>query len=315
VNPTNGSCANLHSWNTSPVVEQAHSNGVKVVLTATLFGSSSNQRLLTNATACAALIDDLVSVVSNRGGDGVCIDFEDVGSWSGATKALTSFMSNLTVRFHQDLPGSEVSIALPSVDWYADFDVASYEAFGMDYGLVMGYDYYYSGSSTPGPVAPLYSSAQWFGASSWCSIDYSVSYYSARGWVQKVSWPCLLGRQWRLRFHAGGGQSGSSIHRQKLFAGLCRAISYGRQWDTMVPCRNMCYQHVYLSSVFMTIRKSGLKYVYALGQGLAHRDFELVAGSRAGVVGPIDEGVRGRRNEGAIRAGSLRHRCRGKFLL
>ena len=38
VNSTNGGYDSIGSWNTSPVVEWAHSNGVKVVLTATLFG-------------------------------------------------------------------------------------------------------------------------------------------------------------------------------------------------------------------------------------------------------------------------------------
>jgi GH18 family chitinase len=67
------------------------------------------------------------------------------------------------------------------VDWYANFAVSNYAAFGLDYAIIMGYDYYYSGSSTPGPVAPLFSSAQWIGASSWCSVNYSMNYYLGQG--------------------------------------------------------------------------------------------------------------------------------------
>ena len=40
--------------------------------------------------------------------------------------------------------------ALPAVDWSANFNVAAYNTAGMDYAIIMGYDYYYSGSSTPG---------------------------------------------------------------------------------------------------------------------------------------------------------------------
>jgi spore germination protein YaaH len=235
VDPVDGTCANLYQWNTSPVVEWAHSNGVKVVLTATLFGAANNQQLLENTTACSTLINDLVNVVSNRGGDGICIDFEDVGSWTGATRALTTFMSNLTVRFHRDIPGSEVSIALPSVDWYADFDVAAYDAFGLDYAVLMGYDYYYAGSATPGPVAPLYSSAQWVGAASWCSVDYSVRYYLNKGLQpdKLLLGVPYYGRQWRAAGTAlGAASSGSAYSSAKTYLQAKRdAATHGSQWD------------------------------------------------------------------------------------
>jgi len=55
VNPTNGSYAMLRSWDTTSLIDWAHSNDVKVVLTATLFGSANNETLLTNATSCANL--------------------------------------------------------------------------------------------------------------------------------------------------------------------------------------------------------------------------------------------------------------------
>lgn len=235
VNSTNGGYDSIHSWNTSPVVEWAHSNGVKVVLTATLFGSAANQRLLTNPTACNNLISNLLTVVGNRGGDGVCIDFEGVGSWSGATVALTTFMSNLTTRFHAANPNYEVSIALPSVDWYADFDVASYNAFGLDYAIIMGYDYYYSGSTTPGPNAPLYSSAQWVGASSWCSVNYSMNYYLGKG----ISTNKLMlgvpyyGRRWAAESTSLGAASLGSAYSAALTYGACEsaAATYGKKWD------------------------------------------------------------------------------------
>ena len=236
VNSTNGGYDSIHSWNTDPVVEWAHSNGVKVVLTATLFGDTANQRLLTNAVACSNLISNLLTVVGNRGGDGVCIDFEDVGSWTGATTNLTAFMSNLTTRFHAADPDYEVSIALPSVDWSADFAVSNYDRFGLDYAIIMGYDYYYSGSGTPGPVAPLYSSAQWIGASSWCSVDYSMDYYLGKG----ISPEKLMlgvpyyGRRWAAASTNLGAASLGSAYSAALTYGACKsaAATYGKLWDT-----------------------------------------------------------------------------------
>ena len=236
VNPTNGGYYSIHSWNTTPVVEWAHSSGVKVVLTATLFGSTDNQRLLTNSSACNNLVSNLLTVVSNRGGDGVCIDFESVGSWAGATVALTAFMSNLTTRFHAADPEYEVSIALPSVDWYADFAVSNYDRAGLDYAVIMGYDYYYSGSATPGPNAPLYSSAQWIGASSWCSVNYSMNYYLGKG----ISSNKLMlgvpyyGRRWAAVSTNLGAASLGSAYSAALTYGQCEtaAATYGKKWDS-----------------------------------------------------------------------------------
>jgi spore germination protein YaaH len=239
VNPTNGGCMTSHSWTNSSVVEWAHNNGVKVVLTATLFGSAANQRLLTNAVACSNLVSNLLIAMTNRvgdDGDGVNIDFESVGSWSGATVALTSFMSNLTTRFHAANPNYEVSVALPSVDWYADFAVSNYDRFGLDYAIIMGYDYYYSGSGTPGPVAPLYSSAQWFGASSWCSVNYSMNYYLSKG----ISTNKLMlgvpyyGRRWAAASTALGAASLGSAYSAALTYGACEsaATTYGKLWDS-----------------------------------------------------------------------------------
>ena len=76
-----GTISSIHGWNTDPVVELAHTNGVKVLLTATLFGESGNHALLTNSAACTKLITNLVAKTTARGGDGICIDFESVGSW------------------------------------------------------------------------------------------------------------------------------------------------------------------------------------------------------------------------------------------
>lgn len=267
VNPATGGCANLHAWNTSPVVEWAHSNGVKVVLTATLFDAANNHALLTNSTACNALVANLVSTVTARGGDGVCIDFEGVGSWTGATKALTSFMSNLTVACHAVSPKLEVSIALPSVDWYADFDVGAYEKFGMDYCIIMGYDYYYSGSSTPGPNAPLYSSAQWGGASSWCSVDYSTRYYlnkmtNAANLMLAVPY---YGRKWRAASETlGAANSGASYSTAVVYpTAESQAATYGKKWDANASVPYYTYTDTYAYQCFYDDSDSlGLKYDY-----------------------------------------------------
>jgi spore germination protein YaaH len=240
VNSTNGNYDSIGSWKTSPVVEWAHSNNVKVVLTATLFGDAATHRFLTNSVACSNLITQLLIAMTNRtlpgDGDGVNIDFEGVGSWTGATAAMTSFMSNLTTRFKAANPNYEISIALPSVDWYANFAVSNYAAFGMDYAIIMGYDYYYSGSGTPGPVAPLTSSAQWIGASSWCSVNYSMNYYLGKGIpaTKLMLGVPYYGRRWAAASTNLGAASLGSSYSAALTYGACEseAANYGKKWDS-----------------------------------------------------------------------------------
>ena len=267
-----GSISSLHGWNTDPVVETAHSNGVKVLLTATLFGETANHALLTNSAACTKLITNLVAKTTARGGDGICIDFESVGSWSGATKALTAFMSNLVAKAHA--ANLEVSICLPSVDWYADFAVGDYEKIGVDYSIIMGYDYYYAGSATPGPVAPLYSSAQWQGASSWCSVDYSTRYY-----LNKMTNSANLmlavpyyGRRWKAATtNLGAKSAGSSYSAAVTYPNAAAAAeTYGRKWDSngSVPWYSYKSGTNAYQCFYDDTESLGLKYDYAKSKGL-----------------------------------------------
>jgi spore germination protein YaaH len=274
VNAANGEISNLHNWSTDPVIPTAHSNGVKVILTATLFGESGNHKLLTNNVACTNLAAKLVTTVVNRGGDGICIDFESVGSWSGATKALTSFMSNLVAKAHAVNPPLEVSICLPSVDWYADFAVGEYEKIGVDYSIIMGYDYYYAGSATPGPVAPLRSSAQWQGASSWCSVDYSTRYY-----LNKMTNAAHLmlavpyyGRRWKAATtNLGAKSAGSSYSAAVTYPNAAAAAeTHGRKWDSNGSVPYYTYKsgtNAY-QCFYDDAQSLGLKYDYAKEKGL-----------------------------------------------
>ncbi|OQC59168.1 MAG: putative sporulation-specific glycosylase YdhD [Verrucomicrobia bacterium ADurb.Bin018] len=277
VNPANGNATDMHGWNTTPMVSWAHSNGVKAVLTVTLFGSANNQQFLSNPAATTNLIRNLLVAMTNRAGgagDGVCIDFETIGSWSGSGAAMTSFMTNLIKKFHDANPNYEVSIALPAVDWSANFNVSAYNTAGMDYAIIMGYDYYYSGSSTPGPVAPLFSSAQWVGANSWCSDNYSITNYLGKGFPASklmLGVP-YYGRRWAAASTNLGAASLGSSYSVALTYGAAKseANKYGRRWNdnASVPyyvytSNSTAYQCFYDDTLSL-----GMKYDLANTKGL-----------------------------------------------
>lgn len=156
VEPTTGSYKNIYNWKTTPLVEMAHEAGVKVSLCVTLFENHS--AILTVPERQVTLIDSLISLVKQRNADGVNIDFEMVPG--GLRTQMANFMIQLSNRFHAEIPGSRVSIALPAVDWNNSFDVVAMTPY-VDLFIIMGYEYYWSGSKNAGPVAPRNGGTVW----------------------------------------------------------------------------------------------------------------------------------------------------------
>ena len=172
VDYTDGSAISTHSWATDDAVDSALANGVKVDLCVTLF--SNHATFLGNSTAKQTLITNLINLVQSRGANGVNIDFEGLPSAQSAN--FTSFMIDLCTQMHTAIPGSQVSICLYSVDWSNVFDETSLNPY-VDMFIIMGYDYYYSGSSIAGPTDPLYN----FLTSYNYTLTKSITYYLNQG--------------------------------------------------------------------------------------------------------------------------------------
>lgn len=147
-----GNAKTTNSWSTANVITQALAQGKKVILCVTLF--DDHETFFGNATARQTLITNLIDLVQQRGAHGVNVDFEAMPSSQSAN--LTQFMIDLSTQFHSSIPNSEISIALPAVDWSNTFDVVAMNTGGVDQFFIMGYDYYYGGSSQAGPTDPLY---------------------------------------------------------------------------------------------------------------------------------------------------------------
>ena len=171
LNPSTGNYNSIHSWKTTNSITMAQAAGARVELCVTNFGSSNNNTFLTNMTARQTLIDSLISLLAYRNADGVNIDFEGV---SGSNRNdLTSFMMDLSNQLKAARPGSTVSMATYSVDWNNVFDFVALSNY-VDQFIIMGYGYYYSGSSVAGPTDPLYSGTLWSSYNLVRSIDYHL---------------------------------------------------------------------------------------------------------------------------------------------
>ncbi len=171
VDPNTGYPSTTHNWLGSSAVTAAQNNGVKADLCVTLFNNHST--FFSSSTARQNLIDTLISLVQARNANGVNIDFENVPS--SEASAYNNFLVNLATQMHSQIPGSEVSVALFSVDWNNIFDMSLLDQY-LDHFVIMGYGYHYSGSSVAGPTSPLYN----FGSGT-RNLSRTVNYYLNEG--------------------------------------------------------------------------------------------------------------------------------------
>ncbi len=152
VDTATGGYTTLRGWDTTSVISYAHQRGVKVILTVTNFGSARNTELLTDTVKQWNLIDNLVYQLQARNGDGVNFDFESVPSAQKAN--MVGFCRRAVRGIRGALPSAEISLATPAVNWSDGWDLAALAGI-CDYIIMMGYNYYWSGSTTAGPVAPV----------------------------------------------------------------------------------------------------------------------------------------------------------------
>jgi spore germination protein YaaH len=172
VDANTGNATSTNGWTTAHVVDSAQSHGVRVNLAVCLF--SNHATFLQNPTAVQTLITNLITLVQNRNANGVNIDFEGVPS--GQKTNFTNFMISLCNQFHTQIPGSQISIDLPAVEWSDTYDVVAMSSY-VDLFIIMGYDYYWSGSSQAGPTDPLYNLTTGYNH----CLTKSVNYYLNKG--------------------------------------------------------------------------------------------------------------------------------------
>lgn len=192
VDPNTGNAVSTHGWSTNNAVTTALNNGVKVHLCVTLF--SNHATFFGSTSAQNTLITNLVNAIQSRGAHGINIDFEGVPASQSAN--LTNFMINLSNALHAANPNYQLSMCLYAVDWSNVFDEPVLSQY-VDFFTIMGYDYYWTGSSQAGPNDPLYGFTDSYDR----SLSRTVTYYRNAG-----------------------------IPANKLVLGL---PYYGREWETV----------------------------------------------------------------------------------
>ena len=147
-----GNIINNHNWNNLYLVTYAHDRNVKVKLCATLFGQNELTILLSDSLNRQNAINNLLELVINKNADGIDIDFELLPT--SQRDNLVLFMQDLSTAFHNEMDDPIITMATPAIDWNNAWDYDSLAQI-TDGLFIMGYNYFYSGSSTAGPVSPL----------------------------------------------------------------------------------------------------------------------------------------------------------------
>ena len=156
---------------TSGLISTALSNGVKPILCVGI--PSTNASSITDSILLIypdETIANIVDFMRINGYQGVNIDFENVSQ--GDRGLFLDFMQDLANAVYAVNKNFYVTACGPSVDWNDSYDYADI-ANVTDGWFILGYDYFYKGSTQAGPVAPLNSSSQWGPY----SIDWTVDDY------------------------------------------------------------------------------------------------------------------------------------------
>jgi spore germination protein YaaH/flagellar hook assembly protein FlgD len=139
------------------VIDAAHANGARVVLTVQSFAWTSSQletqkSLLGSPTARDNLAGQIAAAVRDRGADGVNLDFEPIA----ATYAdeFTALVRSIRAQLDAVAPGYQLTF--DTMGWIGSYPIEDATApGGADAVVVMGYDYKTASSGNAGSVSPI----------------------------------------------------------------------------------------------------------------------------------------------------------------
>lgn len=222
-------------WNSNrmtTIIDQAHANGVRVVLTVQRFAWGSGDAaetaaLLSSLSARASLAADIAAAVRDRGADGVNLDFEPIPSGQAAN--FVAFVRE--VRAALDAWSPAYQLTFDATAYLGNYDVPALIAEGAaDAVFVMGYDFLTGSAARTGATAPLTRSGY--------DLEETVDAYLTRTAPDRVilglPW---YGRAWSTTTDGAGsttqpqGAELGSSSSVTYSAAIPRAVTSGRRYE------------------------------------------------------------------------------------
>jgi spore germination protein YaaH len=205
------------------VINRAHAEGVKVVLTVTMmawdYNYTSMSALLNSSTRRTQLAAEIATTIEARNADGVNLDFEPMPN--SLQDAYTTFVRDVRAALE---PGHSLTVATTggAASWDEGYDLPALVAPGAaDALMVMGYDFNWSGSARAGGVAPLDSAYS-------LDIRRAMDAYLAQVPADRLIWGVpYYGRAWTTTTTAQNSRTCAS-------AGGCTAASWAFRYTDAV---------------------------------------------------------------------------------
>jgi spore germination protein YaaH/flagellar hook assembly protein FlgD len=213
------------------LINTAHANGTRVVLTVQSFAWSSagvtrQQALLGSSGARANLARQIAAGVRDRGADGVNLDFEPIVSTYA--DEFTALVRSIRAELNKVHKGYQLTF--DGMGWIGNYPIeAATASGGADAVIVMGYDYRTASTRQVGSVAPV-------GGPTFDVADTIRAYVSRLPASKVILAVPYYGRAWSTdtgALHAkniSGTKNGASV---TVVYGTAReyAAEHGRKWD------------------------------------------------------------------------------------
>ncbi|MER3418948.1 MAG: hypothetical protein C4343_07685, partial [Chloroflexota bacterium] len=232
-------------WTSSQLtsmIDEAHRNGTRVVLTISVFAWSDGEAtkqaaLLGSADARRNLARQAAAAVRDRGADGINLDFEPIVS--GYADEFVALVQTIRAELDRIAPG--YYLTFDATGWIGNYPIEAATApGGADAIFIMGYDYRTGSSSPVGSVAPL--------AGPTYDIGDTIAAYTARVPASKLILGVpYYGRAWSTdtdQLHAANisGTKYGTSNTVVYTTAADYAAQYGRRYDSVEQVAWVDYQ-------------------------------------------------------------------------
>ncbi len=212
-------------WPWTDVINTAHANGVKVILTAVNFDRDAIRTIMTDADSKSNFFQNVKSLMSQYKLDGVNIDFESLYT-ADRGSLLNVFMADLSQSVKQDFPNAEISFAGPAVNW-GGWDFTGLAA-ACDYIFIMGYAFSGKWSDNAGANAPLTGGS--YNITNTVTVQYAeVTNTNPEKLVLGVPY---YGHRWKTVSGQANAEVVDILESTRFSKAQKEAPNYGRIWDS-----------------------------------------------------------------------------------
>jgi spore germination protein YaaH/flagellar hook assembly protein FlgD len=244
-NPSGSLTTGWGGWTSSSmtrVINAAHADGTRVVLTVTAFAWTTSQAkvqrsILGSRSARATLARQIVAAVTSRGADGVNLDFEPLAR--GYESEFVSLLRTIRSEFNKVRAGYQITY--DTTAYIGNYPLeASVGKKAADAIFIMGYDYRIGSASRSGSIAPLSGPAY--------DLADTVRAYKRRVPGSRL----ILGVPWYGRAWSTASASPRSKTLTGAKYGYSAAVTYenaieyakkhGRKWDAVEQSPYVVYR-------------------------------------------------------------------------